>query len=85
MKTSPYLYSLTSIWRSELGFEVGPVVLGLGVICSRTAPWVDRLARLLRPFATSPLLELLERIRLELYLKVIELQDQLAPRAKTVV
>jgi SAM-dependent methyltransferase len=71
--------------HSALGFEVVPVVLGLGIIYSRTAPWADRLVKLLRPFTTSPLLELLERNRLELYLKVIELQDQLAPCAKTKV
>ena len=68
--------------RPDLRFEVIPVVLGLGIIYSRTAPWVDRLTELLRPFTSSPLLEMLERNRLELYLKIIELQDRLQSRPK---
>jgi len=63
----------------DLCFEIIPVILGLGVIYSRTAPWAGALTTLLRPYTTSPLLELLERNRLELYLKVIELQDQHNP------
>jgi len=68
--------------RSDLSFEIIPAVLGLGIIYSRTAPWADRLTELLRPFTSSPLLEMLERNRLELYLKVIELQDRLQSTPK---
>jgi SAM-dependent methyltransferase len=61
-------------------FEIVPAIMGLGVIYPSHAAWAKKISAHLRPFTKNPLLPLLERNRLELYLKVIELQDCLAQR-----
>jgi len=61
-------------------FEIVPVIMGLGVIYPATASWAEKISAHLRPCTQNPLLPMLERNRLELYLKVIELQDRLLPR-----
>jgi hypothetical protein len=55
-----------------------PGVFGLGVLYSGSAPWAGRLQQQLAPFDRDPLLAKMERNRLENYLRVIELQDQLS-------
>src|SRR5579872_3768186 len=59
----------------ELRFDVVPTVLGLGVIYSRNASWSEQMTALFRPYADNPLLERVERNRLRLHLKVVELED----------
>jgi hypothetical protein len=61
-------------------FEIVPAIMGLGVIYPARADWAGKISAHLRPCTQNPLLPLLERNRLELYLKVIELQDCLARR-----
>jgi hypothetical protein len=64
--------------KPEFEFVVIPAILGLGVVYKRTAPWGESLAKLLAPFASNPLLERLETNRLELFLKVLELENELS-------
>jgi hypothetical protein len=52
-------------------------MLGLGVIYDGDASWAPGLESFLSPFANNPLLEKLEQNRLDLYLKVLELQDHI--------
>lgn len=62
-----------------------PAVFGLGVIFDAQAPWAEDVAALLAPFHENDLIARLEENRLRNYLRVIELQDQLAAAtAKTV-
>lgn len=61
--------------RDDLRFVLLPVVFGLGVVFSREAAYADELSELLAPFDRNALLEMLERNRVQLYLKVLELQD----------
>jgi SAM-dependent methyltransferase len=61
-------------------FEIVPAIMGLGVLYPVHADWAEKISAHLRPCTQNPLLPLLERNRLELYLKVIELQDCLAHR-----
>ncbi len=67
--------------RDELELHLVAPVFGLGVILDRRAPWAAAARELLRPFAGSPFLARLERNRTELYVRVIELQDQFAQLA----
>jgi hypothetical protein len=55
-----------------------PAVFGLGVVYSTEARYADRLRDLLAPWHENPLLERLERNRLELYVRVLELQHRAA-------
>jgi hypothetical protein len=55
-----------------------PAVFGLGIVYSAAAPYAERLRELLAPWHENPLLERLERNRLELYVRVLELQDRAA-------
>jgi tetratricopeptide (TPR) repeat protein len=61
----------------ELHFEVVPAVLGLGVIYSSNAPWAKQLSALFQPYTNAAFLERIERNRLRLHMKVIELEDEL--------
>jgi len=61
--------------ESAVRMALIPGVFGLGVLYSVHAPWSDRLQKCLAPFDRNPLLEKMERNRLENYLRVIELQD----------
>jgi SAM-dependent methyltransferase len=73
---------LTAIEDFVVGKEAGlawahlPAVFGLGVLFDRNAPFAAALTTWLEPFHQNPLLERLERNRLECYLRVIALQDQ---------
>jgi hypothetical protein len=55
-----------------------PAVFGLGVIFDARAEWAETVANLLAPFHENDLIARLEENRLRNYLRVIELQDQLA-------
>jgi MoaA/NifB/PqqE/SkfB family radical SAM enzyme/SAM-dependent methyltransferase len=55
----------------ELKFEVIPAIFGVGIIYSRNAPWVEKLAGLLRPYTNSPLLERMEQNRVWLSLQLL--------------
>lgn len=59
----------------DLGFSEIPSVFGLGILCDRKIEACLR--RLIAPFHRNPLLTRLERNRLELYLRVLSLQDEL--------
>jgi hypothetical protein len=65
--------------RADLAYVHIPAVFGLGVIYPTSASYSERLGELLAPFHQNPLLERLERNRLDLYALVLELQDQVAP------
>jgi hypothetical protein len=61
--------------RSELAILETPLVFGLGVIGHRTgAPW-PTVQELMTPYTENPTLAAMERNRIELLLRVIELQD----------
>jgi hypothetical protein len=72
---------LTAIEDFVLGKETSlawgqiPAVFGLGVLFEKEAPWAPEMAAHLLPYHLNPLLERLERNRLECYLRVIALQD----------
>jgi hypothetical protein len=62
--------------ESQLAWAFIPAVFGLGVLFDKGAPWAENLAALLYPYHMNPLLERLERNRLECYLSVISWQDR---------
>lgn len=64
--------------RTGLAYLEVPVVFGLGFLFAESAPYAGALAEFLAPYHDHPLLHRLERNRLELYLAVLALQDQLA-------
>ena len=64
----------------DLAFAEVPAVFGLGVLFDSQAPWSEALGRMLLPVHENALLATLERNRLANYLRVIELQDELATR-----
>jgi hypothetical protein len=66
--------------REELRFAHIPVIFGVGVIFDRTARYASALEELLAPYDGNPLLAQLEANRLDLFLKVVELQDSIAAR-----
>jgi len=61
--------------REDLRFARVPSIFGVGFVYSRSASYAGALAALLDPLDGNPLLERLERNRIDLYLKVIEMQD----------
>lgn len=52
-----------------------PAVFGLGIVFATEAPYAGRLRELLAPWHENPVLERIERNRLDLYMRVLELQD----------
>jgi hypothetical protein len=66
---------LVAAREGSLELAIIPAVFGLGVLYSAVAPWSQDLRGFLAPYDRNPLLERLERNRLENYLRVIELQD----------
>jgi hypothetical protein len=64
--------------RGGLAYAHVPVVFGLGVIYPSAAPYAKRLRDVLAPWHENPALERIERNRLELYARVLELQDRAA-------
>lgn len=63
--------------RVDLRFMRIPCIFGLGFLFPTGADWREALERGLAPFHESSLLEALERNRVDLYLRVIALQDEL--------
>ena len=63
--------------HEELRLAVIPCIFGLGILYSASAAWAERLSRFLAPYDANPLLDRLEHNRVSLYLKVLELQDDL--------
>jgi hypothetical protein len=64
--------------RPDLSLHVVPAIFGLGVIVDRRAPWASRVRGLLGPWEDNGVLARLERNRLDLYLHVLDLQDEVA-------
>ncbi len=62
-------------------FVVAPI-FGLGVVVDDRAPYADRVSELLRPWVRNSLLTRLERNRLDLYLHVLLLQDEIIDAAR---
>ena len=58
-----------------------PAVFGLGVLFSSAAPWAADARRVVEPYGTA-LVERLEKNRIELYVRVLELQAELDVRAR---
>jgi hypothetical protein len=69
--------------KPEFEFVVIPAMLGLGILYGRNAPWSESLSKLLAPFASNPLLERMEANRLELFLRVLELEGRLSGNPAT--
>ena len=63
--------------HEELRLAVIPCIFGLGVVYPASAPWAEAVARFLGPYDANPVLARLEHNRLALYLKVLELHDDL--------
>ena len=61
--------------REDLGFLTTPLVFGLGVIGHRESTTWPQVQRLMAPYVDNPTLAAMERNRLALLLRVIELQD----------
>lgn len=68
--------------RDDLVLRVIPAVFGLGIVYSQDAPWAAEADRVLQPLDRSPLVARLERNRLALYSRVLELQDELTAQAR---
>ena len=64
--------------RDDLRFVVVPAIFGLGVLYSSAAPYAQALDELLAPFNDNPLLERLERNRVDLYLELLEQHDRVS-------
>lgn len=64
--------------RTGLSYHQVPSLFGLGVLYPGDADWAGAIRDIFGPYDRHPLLERLERNRLELYLRVIELQDEVA-------
>jgi hypothetical protein len=61
--------------RDDLRYAQVPCIFGLGLLWSADAPWSEDLARLVSPYDANPLIDRLERNRLDLYLTVLDLQQ----------
>jgi hypothetical protein len=67
----------------DLAYAHVPSVFGLGIVYPSTGEAAERLRTLLAPYDRNPQLERLEQNRIELFLRVLELQDALqATQAK---
>ena len=55
-----------------------PAVFGLGIIFDTETPWCASLIKYLLPFHENKLLATLERNRLDIYMRVLEMQDNFA-------
>lgn len=64
--------------RSRWRLFIVPAIFGLGVVVPTDHPDYARIVQYLSPYLNNPLIGTLEENRLQLFLKVIELQDRLA-------
>ena len=62
--------------RDDLTLRIVPAIFGLGFLYPSDAPWAAQVDAALRPLDRSPLLARMERNRLALYAKLLELQDE---------
>jgi hypothetical protein len=62
--------------RAGLEFVNVPAVFGLGIVFASDAPYAGRLRSLLAPWDSNPVLDRIERNRVELYSLVLQLQDR---------
>jgi hypothetical protein len=62
--------------EGKLTWACVPAVFGLGVLYAKEAAWSESLSAFLLPYHMNPLLQRLERNRLECYLGVIAWQDR---------
>ncbi|WP_052710988.1 class I SAM-dependent methyltransferase [Pseudofrankia sp. DC12] len=67
----------------ELRFFTVAPIFGLGIIVDRRAPYAARIADLLAPWVSNPLLARLERNRLDLYLRVVAQRDDAIAAAQS--
>ncbi|WP_239394790.1 class I SAM-dependent methyltransferase [Frankia sp. CiP3] len=68
--------------RPELRFHLVSPIFGLGVVVDRRASWAARVEELLIPWVRNSLLTRMERNRLDLYLYVIRMQDEMTEAAR---
>jgi predicted O-methyltransferase YrrM len=68
--------------RDDLELAIVPAVFGLGVIYSANAPWSGEVSAIMRPWDRSQLLLRLECNRIALYLRVLQLQNDLETRLR---
>ncbi|WP_237702996.1 class I SAM-dependent methyltransferase [Candidatus Protofrankia datiscae] len=68
--------------RPELRLFVAAPIFGLGIVVDDRAPYAERVDELLRPWVRNSLLTRLERNRLDLYLHVLLLQDEMIDAAR---
>jgi len=61
-----------------LAFAEIPAVFGLGILFDADAPWSEPLGQLMLPYHQNALIAALETNRLANYLRVIEMQDEIA-------
>jgi len=66
--------------HEDLVLHVLPAVFGLGVLHARSARWAGLITALLGPHHEDPLLAALEENRLDLFLRVLDLQDEMELR-----
>jgi hypothetical protein len=64
--------------RDDLRFAFVPSVFGVGLVWPAAAPWAGEVAARIAPWADHPVLARLEENRVALYVRVLELQDELA-------
>ncbi|MDB6056039.1 MAG: hypothetical protein JWN25_3562 [Verrucomicrobiales bacterium] len=64
--------------HAELRLKTIPAIFGLGIVYDADALWAQSLEAFLSPYSNNSLIEKLEQNRLDLYLKVLELQDQIS-------
>jgi hypothetical protein len=78
------LTAVEDFMAANPGYEliVVPAVFGLGILIPTNHPQHDALHAIFAPYDRNPLLERLENNRLRNYLRVIELQDQIAGRSR---
>jgi hypothetical protein len=62
--------------RTGLRFVRLPAVFGVGFLFAEDAPWAEAMTEHVGPLHEHPLLAALERNRLALYMRVLELQDE---------
>jgi hypothetical protein len=58
-----------------LELRIVPAVFGLGILYPKDAPYATKLRRHLSPYHQNPILDRLERNRVTLFLRVLELQE----------
>jgi hypothetical protein len=63
--------------RPDLALRKLPVVFGVGFVFPDDAPWAGRVKELLDPWHESRMAQRIERNRVQLYVRVLELQEEM--------